>query len=101
MNNKLNKIIKNNLSEFNYNFEFNNKKFVLNVWDSKFEFCEEYIINKVEECLEEIKDILDNKYKNNFEVEMLSDIWYSGFENVSVEDLSIFGKNVIEFVVEF
>lgn len=96
-NNKIEKIVKDNLEGLNYDLEIDEYGMELKVWNKNRELSEEEILDKVENCLYEIEDSLDEELKKDFENCIMSDDWFSGFSNVEDEELNVFCKNVLDF----
>lgn len=96
-NNKIEEIVKNNLEELNYELDVCEEGLELKVWDKSKSLENDEVLDIVESCLYEIKDSLEEDLKDRFESEIMSDDWFSGFNNVEEEDLNVFCKNVLDF----
>ena len=77
----LNNYFKSALKGLKYEFKLTEESFELEVWDPTHALDEEYILDKVENCLLGAEAFLDEKYHKDFEDEVFSDIWFSGFTN--------------------
>lgn len=101
-----NKIIKNILDKY-----FNNKDFrynysldygiTINLYNEKHDIKNNVIVENFEKALYDILEVLKrdkNILATEFEEEINSDVWYSGFNNVEDNELGEYQSNILHFV---